>query len=215
MPAYYMLLDAGRFEEMRAALAASWRLRSFEPSRALYPALTEDVRVFNEHYHIAPEESVLKRVHDGLPFDRNVWRLLVGEVLLYGASAIPELQTAPDVLCCLLAPNRYAEDAVSREGFAPIQQAHFGARDLSFGSAIYRPEAAGVNDISDVSRLSKYLSSLQPNEWTAADLAQLRGVDNDEDRQDELDFAREWLPALQQLYEQASAKNQIVVYESL
>jgi hypothetical protein len=215
MPAYYMLLDAGRFEEVGAALAASWRLRSFAPARVLYAALAEDLRVFNERYHVDPEESVLKRVHDGLPFDRNIWRLLVGEVLLYGASTIPEIQTAPDVLCCLLAPDRYAEDSVSRERFAAIQQAHFGSRDLSFGSAIYRPDAAGFNDVSDVRRLSAYLSSLQPSEWAAADLARLRGVDGDEDRQDELDFAREWLPALQQLYQQASVQSQVVVYESL
>lgn len=213
MPAYYMLLDARRFtEEIRPAFAASWRSRSFEPCRALAAALTAELQQFARKYHSDPSTSLLAQIQEELPFDRHIWRLLVGETLLYAATAIPEFQTAPETLTCLLAPGH---NAARREELAPIQQAHFGSRDLSFGTAIYRPEAAGLNELDDVRRLRSYLCSLDPAAWTARDLAGLPGEHSEDDLQDELDFARDWLPALQQLYEQAASQHQVVVYELL
>lgn len=213
MPAYYMLLDAGRFtDDIRPALAASWRLRSFEPCRSLAATLTAELQQFAEKYHTDPSAFLLTQIQEGMPFDRHIWRLLVGETLLYAATAIPEFQTAPETLTCILAPGH---DAVRRDQSAPIQQAHFGSRDLSFGTATYRPDAAGLNELEDVRRLHAYLCGLDPRAWTPADLAGLPGEHTENDLQDELDFARDWLPALQELYQQAANQEQVIVYELL
>src|SRR5262249_54183328 len=148
----------------------------------------------------------LCKVARGLPFDRHFWRLLVGELLLYTAAEIPEIQTAPDALCCLLAPENYQQGAVPRTRFAPIQQAHYGTRDLQFGAHYYRPEQAGYNAPEDIDRLSDYLAAQVPDSWRLADLAQLRDITDEEERQEELDFAREWFPALRDLYQRASMR---------
>jgi hypothetical protein len=214
MPVYYLLVDATWFhQQLRPSLAASWRLRSFEPCRALCSDLLSATRAFLERYHATAEEPLVYQVARGLPFDRDFWRLLAGELLLFGAAEIPELQIAPDTLCCLLAPEHYREGAVPRERFAPIQQAHFGTRDLAFGVKLYRPEHVGLNDTPDVTRLAAYLASLDPEAWTAAGLADLREAADDEERAEELAFARDWFPALSELYQRARARGQVVVCE--
>src|SRR5581483_5848542 len=108
---------------------------------------------------------------------------------------IPEFQVCAETLCCLLAPQHYCNGVFERSQLAPIQQAHLGSRDLTFGAAVYRPEFAGYNNAADVRRLADYLGSIRPETWTAAALDDLRDI-VPEDRADELDFAREWFPAL-------------------
>jgi hypothetical protein len=138
---------------------------------------------------------------------------LAGEILLYGAASVPEIVTAPDTLGRLLAPGQ--DDSPSRPGFAPIRQAHFGARDLVFGGGFYRPDAAGWNDTGDVARLADYLATIDPTRWTAADLAGLREFADEDERADELAFAREAFPALRDLYRAACEAGQVVVCELL
>jgi hypothetical protein len=150
-----------------------------------------------------------------MAFDRHCWRALVGEVLWYSARDIPEFQTAPDTLCCLLAPDVYRQPDWPRERFVPIQQVHFGTRDLVFGGGFYRPEHAGWNDVGDVARLAAYLEAIHPEHWTVRDLDSLRDAANDEERADELEWVREWFPALQHLYRGAAEGGQIVVCEVL
>ncbi len=216
MSVYYLLEDAVWFtQQFCPALAASWQRRSFEPCRALCTALLPTVAVFQERYHTGSEEPLLCQIARGLPFDRTYWSYLLGELLFLGATDIPEIQIAPETLCCLLAPERYQEGLVARERFAPIQQAHFGSRDLHIGSKIYRPEHVGLNDTCDVARLAGYLASIRPEHWTVADLGGLREVLSAEDRADELAFAREWFPALRDLYQQAAERGQVVVCEIL
>src|SRR6516164_7163015 len=151
MPLYFLLHDAARFHEaLRPALAEAWRRRSFEPCRALCSALAPAAVGFAERYHTGHDEPLLAQVaRGGVPFDRDFWRLLVGEALLYGAASVPEILTAPDTLCRLLAAGSES---------APIRQAHFGSRDLTFGGGFYRPDAAGLNDVADVARLAEYLT---------------------------------------------------------
>jgi hypothetical protein len=214
MADYFLLLDAAGFEgRVRPALAESWRRRSFVPCRELCQALLPAVSVYCERYHTGAVEPVLCRVATGLAFDRTIWRALVGEVLLFTAAQIPEFQVNADTLCCLLAPDHYRQNVVERERLAPIQEAHRGSRDLTFGSAIYRPEHAGYNNVADVARLADYLGSVRPENWTVADLAGL--VANEEDRADELAFAREWFPALLELYQDARDNGQVVIIESI
>jgi hypothetical protein len=213
---YFLLLDGRLFHEaIRPALAAAWQQRSFEPCLPLATRLGPAVRAFAERYHLGTEEPLLTQVARGLPFDRHFWTLLVGEALLYGAAEVPEFQTAPETLCCLLAPEHCREGEVPRERFAPIQQAHYGSRDLDFGGKLYRPEHAGYNDAVDVARLAAYLGGVDPGRWSAADLALLPALADEEERAEELEFVRDWFPALQDLYRRAETLGQIVVCEVL
>ena len=187
MPLYFLIHDAAAFhDQVEPALAAAWQQRSFAPCLRLCSALLPAVRSFAERYHTDPDGSLLDQAAHGLPFDRDCWRLLVSEVLLYGAVDIPELEIAPDTLLCLLAPDRVTRDLVPREQFVPIQQAHYGSRDLVFGGAFYRPEQAGYNDIADVARLAEYLARVDPQRWNAADLKLLPDTPEDVDREEEL-----------------------------
>ena len=205
MADYFMLLDAAAFEgRTRPALAASWRLRSFDPCRALCVELAPAVRAYAERYHVGGEESLPARVAAGLPFDRDYWRGLVAEVLLYTAVDIPEFQTCEDALCLLLASGC--------ERPASIRQAHHGTRDLTFGAAVYRPEHAGYNNAADVARLADYLAAVRSEAWTADDLVSLP---DEEEREEGLAFAREWFPALADLFRRAQERGWVVVHESI
>ena len=215
MPLYHMLLDARLFhEEISPALAASWRQRSFAPCLTVREKLLSAAETFSSRYHLGGDEPLLVKIRKDLPFDRNLWKLLAGEMFLFAASEIPELQIAPETLLCLLAPAYYRTTSVSREQFAPIQQALYGARELNFGGKFYRPEHAGYNDIADVCRLADYLAEQRPDQWTPADLQELKDVEA-ADRAEELDFVREWYPALCDLYERARQREQIVIIEAL
>jgi hypothetical protein len=216
MPLYFLLLDGARFDgEVVPALAAAWRGRRFAPCRPLCAALVPAVRAFAERYHTGPDEPLLCRVaREEVPFDRDVWRLLAGEVLLYAAGEVPEFQTAEDTLTHLLAPDEAGRGPVPRERAAPIVQAHRGSRDLVLGG-FYRPEHAGGNDRGDVARLAEYLAGIDPGRWRPDDLAGLPGLEDEEDRADELAFAAECLAALRGMYERARAAGQVVVCEML
>lgn len=216
MPDYYLLLDAGYFHgQAQPALAESWRRRSFAPCRDLCLGLLPRARQFSERYWIADQETLLERAAAGLPFDRSIWRLLAGEVLLYAAADLPEIQTAPETLLLLLEPARYAQGPVARDCDSPIEQAHYGARDLRFGPAFYRPEHAGTNNASDVVRLAGYLSAVETNRWTPADLTALRGAPTAADRIEELEWARDCFSALRELYTEAARREQVVIVEAL
>jgi hypothetical protein len=170
-------------------------------------------RDYGERYHAAATESLLARVAAGsVPFDRALWRALVGEVLLFGAVEIPEFQVNAETLRCLLAPQR--DGIRDRARFTPIEQVLDGSRDLTFGAAVYRPEHAGFNSADDVTRLGAYLAAVRLESWTAADLAGLPDLPAD-DRDDELAFAREWFPALVALYSRAAGEGRAIVHESI
>jgi hypothetical protein len=216
MADYFLVHDATAFEsEVRPALAAVWRRRSFEPCHALCAQLIPAARSYAGRYHTGPEEFVLERVATGLSFDRTIWRTLVGEVLLFAALDIPEFPSNADTLGCLLAPEHYASGRTDREHLAPIQQVFRGSRDLTFGSAVYRPEYAGYNNPSDVARLAGYLGGIDPASWTTAALHGLREVTDEEDRADELQFAREWFPVVRDLYVGARDRGHVLVLESI
>ncbi len=203
MADYFLMLDAAAFEgRIRPALAASWRLRGFDPCRALCAELVSPARAYAERYHVGGDESMPARVAAGLPFARDYWRALVAEVLLYTAVEIPEFQTCEDALCLLLPPG-------------PIRQAHRGARDLTFGAAVYRPEHAGYNNADDVARLAGYLASVRPAEWAPDALIGLPGAEDVEERAEELAFAREWFPSLADLFKRARDRGCVLVHEDL
>jgi hypothetical protein len=216
MAEYYLVLDAAEFErQTRPALAEAWRQRRFDVARALCQVLLPAARDYAERYHTGAAEPLLARIATGaVPFDRLLWRTLVGEVLLFSALEIPEFQVNADTLTCLLAPAHYRDGVGDRSLLAPVQQALFGARDLTFGAAVYRPDFAGLNTPDDVKRLAGDLAAVRPQTWSVADLSGLRAV-SAEDLADELAFAREWFPVLVELYERSATADRVIVHESI
>lgn len=216
MAEYFLCLDAETFlHRIRPALAASWRQRSFDPCRSLCNELLPAANDYTQRYHTGEEETLVARVAVGIPFDRSCWRLLVSEVFLFAAVEIPELQSNAETLCCLLAPAAYASGSMVREHAAPIQQVLRGSRDVMFGTAVYRPEQAGYNNPEDVTRLADYLAAVQSERWTVDDLRPLRGVEEDDERADELAFVQEWFPVLVELYQRCRAERRVLVIESI
>src|SRR5205085_1500355 len=126
-------------------------------------------------------------------------RHLAGEVLLYAAADAPAFQTAAETLATLVAPDQ-------REA---IRQVHAGSRDLEFDGVPYRPGSAGLNDTADVARLASELVGIDSAGWTAADLT------TEDDPAEELAFALACFAALREMYEQASARGQVVVCEDI
>lgn len=216
MAIYFLRFDSGLFhQEIWPTLAACWSRRSFEPCRALARKLLDSAGTFEQTCFLGPDEPLLRRVADGLRFDRDFWRLVVGEVLLIAATDVPKVETAPEVLTCLLAPEYYQMSWMPRERFAPIQQVLFGTHDLRFGSAIYRCDRAGINNAPDVVRLAAFLDAIDPTTWQLASLAELREPTDEAERAEELEFAREWFPPLRQLYRDAARSGGLIVCETL
>lgn len=191
---------------MRPALADAWRLRSFAPCRIFCSSLLPRVADFGARYHTGEGETLTAQVADGLPFQRDFWRALVGELLFYAAADIPEIETCPDTLACLLGPG---------PGATVVRQAHCGTRDLTFGAAVYRPDRCGCNNLDDVRRLADALAAVDPSVWQPSDLMPLTDLADEEDRQEELAFARYWFPSLCDLYQRAVAENRLIVHEVL
>jgi len=213
---YFYLWERGPFVQgFLPALAASWRQRSFSPCREMCLDLIPAAKAFSTRYCLGGDPLLLKQVADGLPFERHSWRCLVGEILMIGAVEIPEIETAPDSLCCLLVPDQYRQDNSSRPSFAPIQQVHFGTRDLVFDAAIYRPDYAGWNDRADIERLACYLGDVDPESWRVSDLFSHRDLADDRERAEELEYLQDWFPALRELYRNACDKAQIVICEAI
>lgn len=213
MPHYFLLLEAQEFHDVIVpALTASWRQRRFAPCVPLCERLQPAAAAFAERFRTGPDEPLVNAILRSLPFDRNLWRALASELLWYSATDIPTVRTAPDTLCYLLAPDCYREETVPRERFAPIQQAHFGSRDLVFGSGCYRPDDAGYNDVDDVRRLTNYLGAIDPATWTVEQLTGLPDLD-EEGRDDELEFARQRFAELREVYTSAASAGHIVVCE--
>src|SRR5436305_422838 len=169
---YFLLLDNAFFSgQVRPALTASWRQRSFGPCAVLCREIAPRAAAFAERYHLGPEGPLLAQVARGLPFERVFWQHLVGEVLWYGALEIPEVQTAADTLAHLLAPGAAAATDGCRSQLVPIQQVHHGSRELTFGTASYRPGFAGWNELADIERLAGFLASVRPDVWNPDQLA--------------------------------------------
>lgn len=216
MAEYFFVLDTAQFERrVRPALAAAWRLRHFESARELCVDLLAAARAYAERYHTRTTEPLLAGIAAGtVSFDRDIWRSLVAEVLLYGALEIPEFPVNAETLTRLLAPGQYREPARDRSLFPPITQVLEGSRDLTFGAAVYRPEHAGYNTADDVKRLADYLACVRPEAWSVADLAGLREMPAD-DYAEELEYAREGFPALAGMYRRAADDGRAIVHESI
>jgi hypothetical protein len=200
----FYLLSAAFFSQMQSALAASWRRRTFISCRDICQALLARCE--------GPPDSLVLRVAHGLPFAREFWHGLVGELLLFGCENMPLVQTAPATLCCLLAPERCQGETV-RSLFASIEQVHFGSRDLRFSGTFYRPDHAGYNDEDDVARLLRYLKAINPASWHESQLEPMTEFASKQEREEELAFVRDWWPPLVDVYRDAALRGCIIVCE--
>jgi hypothetical protein len=214
MADYFLVYDPAVLDgQLRPALALAWRQRCFDPCVPLCRAWASAAGQFANRFHINLDETVLTHV-DRVPFDRVLWRTLAGELLLFAAHDIPDLPLPSATLSCLLSLDRRPDRPANRATFAPIHQALYGSRDLSFGPAVYRPDSAGVNWPDDVVRLAATLAAVQPATWSAADLAGLPDL-AEADRAEELDLAREWFADLRDLYGRTAARSFCLVLENI
>jgi hypothetical protein len=204
----FYLLAAELFSgRLHPALTASWHSRSFSPCRALCREILE---------HLADTvatDSLLRLVVDGAPFRPRLWHGLAGELIILACEEMPLIQTAPETLRCLLAPDSGVPADSSRSGFAPIEQAHFGSGDLRFGGAFYRPDHAGFNDTADVRRLLAYLEAIDPTVWTEDMLTPMSEFATAAERAEELAFVRDWWPPLLEMYRDAARRDCVIVCE--
>ncbi len=211
MAIYFLLIDAERFSgEIVPALAASWRERIFAPCRPLCQSLQPTAAAFGKQYYLGSGELMLDAVLRGAAFNRVFWRALAGEILWFAAADVPETLTALETLLPLL--GYPSEISLAREKLVPIQQSHYGSRDLVFGGGFYRPASAGYNDRADVGRLAEYLAGVNPAAWNASALTEIADA---EDREEELDYARQCFAALRELYRTAQAARQMVICEEM
>jgi hypothetical protein len=211
MPIYFYLHEQEWFQnEFMRAMAECRRLRSFEPCRALCQSMTSRAEDYWRRYHIGDDVPLVCQVGVGSHYDSRLWELVVGELIVVGAQAIPEFVQAPELLCCLAAGKR-ALDPLMREQFAPMQQAHLGARDLCLGATHYRPRHVGWNDGEDIKGLATFLSDIRPETWTKESLVRC-GFDAEESAE-ELEYATLCLTELRKLYEQCAAAGSVIVTE--
>jgi hypothetical protein len=130
-----------------------------------------------------------------------------------GASSVPRLETAPRSLLALLAPGRLDRDS-PRDEFAPVEQVHYGSRDLHLGT-YYRPDHVGWNDADDIARLRAWMHGVDPGSWRADDLAKLDEFAEAGERDEELAYVKDWWPPLVDLYAGAQRRGEVIVCERL
>ncbi len=215
MPLYFLIHDPEFFAPLTTVLAECRRQRSFDPCVETCHVLLRAVRDFHDRHRLGRDESLIRMIPNGLTFDRHCWKELVGEALLYAAVDVPELETLPETLTCLLAPDYDPERSFGRAELPPIQQAHYGSRDLVLGGRVYRPEHVGVNNPADVARLAEYLQGVNPAAWDADRLRRAGGSTDDTDIAEEMAYAREWFPALRELYSNVRDARRLIVCEIL
>jgi hypothetical protein len=206
---YFFPIHAKRFHgEIAPALAAAWSARTFDPARRLCRELSPAARDFIQHSMTGLTEPLVVQIAESKPlFRKDLWRILVGEVLLFSAEELPELETPLESFAAVL----HQTLADNRSRFPPIQQAIHGSRDLRFGAGYYRPDHAGWNDLDDVRRLADWLTGIDASDWRKSDLVDLPA----EDRADELEFAREWFLQLREMYRRAAKLEWVVVCEDV
>jgi len=117
---------------------------------------------FEEKFHVPGGQTIMAKVVHGLPFDRDRWKLVVGEILLFAAAEVPEIEVVPETMLCLLAADDTLTRRLNVETSRQSSNAHAGARDLDFGGKVYRPEKAVTTYTPDVDRVASYLGAQQP-----------------------------------------------------
>lgn len=210
MPAYYMLHDPELFlDRIVPAMSISWQRRSFKPCVELCQSLLPQAEDYCKRYFLKREEMLVYSVSLTMPFGRELWNLLAGELLLITARDIPTIPDGADSLCGLTSAEHPLP--TDREQLNDMQKACYGAMDIAFGNKLFRPALAGWNPLSECKRLARHLDTVKLDASHQSYLShQLQSV---EDLEDEIAVARECLAALRELYAEANRKDWIVLVE--
>src|SRR5260370_24420308 len=128
---YFFLIDAKLFQiKVAHALEASRVAQSFAPARALCRELNSHAKALGQQGLHGPADSLVQKLATGsVPFRRDLWRLLVGEVILLATAEMPEIETPMDTLAALL----HLQLEVDRPAFSPLQQCILASQYLAFG----------------------------------------------------------------------------------
>jgi hypothetical protein len=211
-----MILDAAWFQEaLRPALSAAWLERSFAPCQRICQTLVPRSRALALECRLGEGELLLPLVAQGLAFDRHFWPMVTWECLFFGAAEVAHMQVPQQAYFYLLSGGPQTSGPRSRACFTPIEQAVFGTSDLTFGRKFYRPLRAGFSGLDQVGRLAAYLEAQQPQEWRAEQLLGMQELLTDDDREEELAFAREWFPSLVEWYRRAFELRGVVISDSV
>lgn len=196
----FLVHNAAFFHDrLTPAAAASWRRRTFAPLAALAADLAPTFDAFAERYRLTADEQPLVRRAGELPFDRRVWRHLVGELLLYAAADAPDVPDARAILTGILGPDE------------TVRAAYHGRRDLAFAGVPYRPGHAGFSDVADVAELAAALASVDVGAWTVDAIRAEPGDDAEEVLAD----ARDAWDQLCDVYASAHRAGRVVVCEEV
>jgi hypothetical protein len=197
----FLLHDAEPFGRLRAALTACRRAGSFAPGREAFAALLPAAEQYAARAHLGPDALLLPRAADGLGFDRDRWRTLVGELLWLAAADWPLFPVSPPALERLLGPG--------------IRPALLGSRELVLGTP-FRPGMVGWSDPGEVAGLARWLTAADSAGWRPADLAGLPGLEGEdaEGLDEELEVVRQSLADLTAMYSSAAAVGRVVVVEA-
>ncbi len=154
---------------------------------------------------------LIQTVHAGTTFDRGLWRLIVGELLLFSTLEWPLVETPIPALLRLFRSEAAIDD---RLRFDPIRQLLRGSFDICFGGH-YHPETAGWNDTAAVARLADWLAATETASWTEADLVGIPELAGADDREEELALAQEWVEQMLSLYRRSAHADRVIVVESI
>jgi hypothetical protein len=151
---------------------------------------------------VSRNELMLLNVRPNTPFERDTWRMIIGEVLLTAAAEVPEIPDVERTVAGLLGDD------------LPIRQAYHGKHGLCFGGGWYRPDHAGYNNPSDVQHLAEYLVSVDPDVWRLPDAVGDGHVCGD-GRHQEFAFVRQAFKKLVAMYCRAGTGSQVIICEEI
>lgn len=195
----FLIHDADFFHDrLGPALAAGSCRRSFVPLHALIAELHPVIESSARRDHLSADERPLLFQCHTLHFDRRLWRHLAGELLLYAAAETPSFPTAPELL------TRFVPAEL-------IERLHRGSRDVTFAGVPYRPDHARLHDVGDVAELANALAAIDPDAWRAEPLDSLP----EEEREEELEYARQRLRDLRSMLESAKNHGRVIVCEEV
>jgi len=162
--------------------------------RELYPV----IETFGQQYQLTSAERPLFFECAGKPFDRRLWRHFAGELLLYAAAETPDFPIAPELLSQFIPPDL-------------VERLHRGSREVTFDGVPYRPGQAGLHDVADIAELAVELAAINSLLWTADVLSDLA----DDERDDDLTFARQCFEKLREMVASAQQHGQLIVCENV
>src|SRR5262245_132729 len=117
---YFMAIPRNWFHErLSRSLRSCWRERSFAPVVEICRELAFSARSFVQLGSEGETSPLTLLVPNGLTFDPNRWRTVAGELMLFGAAELPELETPLDSYSAVLK----LEMPCFRDDFSQMQQA--------------------------------------------------------------------------------------------